>query len=164
MISTNEKYHITEVICKNSKVTQKVLREYLKRYSLLPYVCENCKCDGHWQNGLISLELDHRDGDNTNNELSNLRYLCPNCHALTDTYRGRNKKKASSNTISENEFAEALQTTSNIRQALLKLGLAPQLEQIIQELKNCLKNIKSFKNKCVETIHQLPKSKDMVKT
>ena len=70
MISTNEKYHITEVICKNSKVTQKVLREYLKRYSLLPYVCENCKCDGHWQNGLISLELDHKDGDNTNNELS----------------------------------------------------------------------------------------------
>ena len=125
MISTNEKYHITEVICKNSKVTQKVLREYLKRYSLLPYICENCKCDGHWQNGLISLELDHKDGDNTNNELSNLRYLCPNCHALTDTYRGRNKKKASSNTISENEFVEALQTTSNIRQALLKLGLAP---------------------------------------
>ena len=55
----------------------------------------------------------------------NLRYLCPNCHALTDTYRGRNKKKVSSNTISENEFVEALQTTSNIRQALLKLGLAP---------------------------------------
>ena len=125
MISTNEKYHITEVICKNSKVTQKVLREYLRRYSLLPYVWENCGCDGHWQNGIISLELDHKDGDNTNNELSNLRYLCPNCHALTDTYRGRNKKKVSSNTISENEFVEALQTTSNIRQALLKLGLTP---------------------------------------
>ena len=125
MISTNEKYHITDVICKNSKVTQKVLREYLRRYSLLPYVCENCGCDGHWQNGIISLELDHKDGDNTNSELSNLRYLCPNCHALTDTYRGRNKKKVSSNTISENEFVEALQTTSNIRQALLKLGLAP---------------------------------------
>ncbi len=81
MISTNEKYHITEVICKNSKVTQKVLREYLKRYSLLPYVCENCKCDGHWQNGLISLELDHKDGDNTNN------YSCPtdiSCHNSFD--------------------------------------------------------------------------------
>lgn len=125
MGKTNEKYHITEVICKNSKVTQKVLREYLKRYSLLPYVCENCGCDGHWQNGIISLELDHKDGDNTNNELSNLHYLCPNCHALTSTYRGKNKKKESSVTITENDFVEALQNTSNIRQALLKLNLAP---------------------------------------
>lgn len=125
MGKTNEKYHITEVICKNSKVTQKVLREYLKRYSLLPYVCENCGCDGHWQNGIISLELDHKDGDNTNNELSNLHYLCPNCHALTSTYRGKNKKKESSVTITENDFVEALRNTPNIRQALLKLNLAP---------------------------------------
>ena len=125
MGKTNEKYHITEVICKNSKVTQKVLREYLKRYSLLPYVCENCGCDGHWQNGIISLELDHKDGDNTNNELSNLHYLCPNCHALTSTYRGKNKKKESSVTITENDFVEVLRNTPNIRQALLKLNLAP---------------------------------------
>ncbi len=125
MGKTNEKYHITEVICKNSKVTQKVLREYLKRYSLLPYVCENCGCDGHWQNGIISLELDHKDGDNTNNELSNLHYLCPNCHALTGTYRGKNKKKESSVTITEDDFVEVLRNTPNIRQALLKLNLAP---------------------------------------
>jgi hypothetical protein len=35
--------------------------------------------------------IDHIHGDNTNNEVENLRYLCPNCHALTDTYRGKNK-------------------------------------------------------------------------
>jgi len=35
--------------------------------------------------------LHHEDGDNSNNEISNLCYLCPNCHALTDNYRGRNK-------------------------------------------------------------------------
>lgn len=42
----------------------------------------------------ISLELDHIDGDSTNNEKSNLRFLCPNCHATTETYRGKNKNKA----------------------------------------------------------------------
>ena len=37
------------------------------------------------------LELHHIDGNHSNNELSNLTLLCPNCHALTDNYRGKNK-------------------------------------------------------------------------
>ena len=86
-----EKYSLEEIFVKNSPVTQKVLRGYVERHKVLEYKCVNCGCNGHWQNGIISLELDHIDGDNTNNELTNLRYLCPNCHALTETYRGRNK-------------------------------------------------------------------------
>ena len=87
-----EKYSLEEVFIKNSPVIQKVLRRYVERHNLIPYKCQNCGCDGHWQNGVIALEIDHIDGDNTNNEISNLRYLCPNCHALTDTYRGKNIK------------------------------------------------------------------------
>ena len=75
---------------------------------------------------MISLELDHIDGDNTNNEIKNLRYLCPNCHALTNTYRGKNKNIQTNVVISEEQFVEALSTTPNIRQALMKLGLAPK--------------------------------------
>ena len=87
-----EKYSLDEVFIKNSPVTQKVLRGYVERHQVLEYKCINCGCDGNWQDGKIALEIDHIDGDNTNNQLSNLRYLCPNCHALTDTYRGRNIK------------------------------------------------------------------------
>ena len=87
-----EKYSLEEVFIKNSPVAQKVLRGYVERHNLIPYKCQNCGCDGHWQNGIIALEIDHIDGDNRNNEISNLRYLCPNCHALTDTYRGKNIK------------------------------------------------------------------------
>ena len=87
-----EKYSLKEVFIKNSPVTQKVLRGYVERHNLIPYKCQNCGCDGHWQNGIIAFEIDHIDGDNTNNEILNLRYLCPNCHALTDTYRGKNIK------------------------------------------------------------------------
>ena len=85
-----EKYSLEEVFCQNSPVTQKVLRGYVERHQMLEYKCVNCGCNGEWQGGLIALEIDHIDGNNSNNELINLRYLCPNCHALTSTYRGRN--------------------------------------------------------------------------
>jgi len=52
--------------------------------------CYNCNKE-LWLDQPIPLELHHIDGDNTNNNLSNLTILCPNCHALTDNYRGKNK-------------------------------------------------------------------------
>jgi ribosomal protein S27AE len=53
--------------------------------------CANCGL-AQWLGEAIPLELDHVDGDRENNELTNLRIVCPNCHALTPTYRGRNKR------------------------------------------------------------------------
>lgn len=51
--------------------------------------CEICNHE-EWQGKPISIELDHIDGDSTNNELNNLRLLCPNCHAQTPTYKSKN--------------------------------------------------------------------------
>lgn len=56
--------------------------------------CLNCKIDT-WQGLPLVLELDHIDGNNTNNVRDNLRALCPNCHSLTPTWRG--KMRLSSN-------------------------------------------------------------------
>ena len=86
-----EKYSLEEVFIQNSPVSQKVLRGYVERHDIIPYVCKTYGCTGEWQDGIISLELDHINGNNTDNRISNLRYLCPNCHALTETYRGKNK-------------------------------------------------------------------------
>lgn len=55
------------------------------------YSCNNTE----WMSNLIPLELDHIDGNHQNNNLNNLRLLCPNCHALTDNYCGKNKAKYS---------------------------------------------------------------------
>lgn len=53
--------------------------------------CEECKLDT-WLNLPITLELEHIDGDRTNNVLLNFKLLCPNCHSQTPTWR---RKKSS---------------------------------------------------------------------
>jgi hypothetical protein len=54
--------------------------------------CEECGQDEIWRGKKISLILDHKDGDRKNNELNNLRIICPNCNATLDTHCGKNKK------------------------------------------------------------------------
>ena len=52
--------------------------------------CSVCGIDEY--NGLpIVLEVDHIDGNHTNNSVKNLRLICPNCHSQTSTYKNRNK-------------------------------------------------------------------------
>lgn len=46
-----------------------------------------------WLGSKITLECDHINGNNRDNSRENLRYLCPNCHSQTSTWRGRNTRK-----------------------------------------------------------------------
>ena len=88
-----------------------------------------CECCGKttWLGKDIPLEVHHLDGDNLNNVLENLQLLCPNCYAFTENYRNKNTfQKEHRNEISEESFKEALENSPNIRQALIKLGLAPK--------------------------------------
>lgn len=86
--------------------------------------CENCGLE-EWQKVEIPLEVHHIDGDPLNNEIENLKLLCPNCHALTENWRGRNIEKEKA-VVPDEEFVLALKESQNIRQALIKLGLAPK--------------------------------------
>lgn len=69
------------------------VKKLVRHYRLLPDKCELCPITNEWNGKSIVLELDHRDGDTFNNELVNLRWLCPNCHSQTPTFRGRALKR-----------------------------------------------------------------------
>lgn len=78
-----------------------------------------------WRGQKIVLELDHVDGNSSNNVRKNLRLLCPNCHSQTDTWRGRNINSGVVK-VPDSELLDALLTTNNIRSALIKVQLAPK--------------------------------------
>ena len=77
-----------------SHYSNKNLIIYIKRHSLIPYKCFECGNDGHWRNKPISLHLHHLNGNHCDNRLENLKFVCPNCHAQTETYCGKNSKQA----------------------------------------------------------------------
>ncbi|MFJ5679938.1 HNH endonuclease signature motif containing protein [Streptomyces sp. NPDC093097] len=51
--------------------------------------CALCGIEPVWRGEPLPLEVDHVDGNWRDNRIGNLRFLCPNCHATTDSYRGR---------------------------------------------------------------------------
>ena len=65
------------------------------------------------------------DGDNKNNKKENLKLLCPNCHSLTPTWRGRNKNSGKIK-VTDEQLIEALSKSTTIRQALSSVGLTPR--------------------------------------
>jgi hypothetical protein len=68
------------------------LRRELVRLGV-PERCVLCGLD-EWCGKPIALEVDHISGEWWDNRPGNLRLLCPNCHSVTDTYRGRKRRSS----------------------------------------------------------------------
>lgn len=86
-----KKYPIEDYLSGKRYCSTHVLKKKLLSQGVFQHKCYNCGRT-EWNNKPIPIELEHIDGDSNNNTLDNLTILCPNCHAQTPTYRGKNCK------------------------------------------------------------------------
>lgn len=67
------------------------LKRRLLSEGIMKHICFCCGLS-KWNGKKIPLEIHHINGDCKDNRLINICLLCPNCHAFTPTYRGKNSK------------------------------------------------------------------------
>ncbi|MFC1618202.1 HNH endonuclease signature motif containing protein [Patescibacteria group bacterium] len=81
------------ILVKNSSYQSYKLKKRLFAASLKEPCCEECGWAQVTDDGYLPLELDHINGNRHDNRLNNLRVLCPNCHSLKPSHRGRKRVK-----------------------------------------------------------------------
>ena len=89
---SNSRPSLEDLLVNGSTVQSFKLKKRLYESGRKLPKCELCGWSEISKDGRIPLELDHINGDHNDNRLENLRILCPNCHCLQPTHRGRNKK------------------------------------------------------------------------
>lgn len=89
---TMVRYTLEDILVANSAYASMTsLKNRLKKELNWEHQCHSCKLT-EWLGNPIPLEIEHKNGIHNDNRIENLAFLCPNCHALTDTYKGKNVK------------------------------------------------------------------------
>lgn len=84
------RWKLEEILVRGSIFQSYKLKNRLFGAKIKQPKCEECGWAVLSLDGRLPLELDHINGDSRDNRLENLRILCPNCHSLKPTHRGRN--------------------------------------------------------------------------
>lgn len=114
-----------DMFVENSRHSTGCVKKRILKEQLLPYHCDICKLQETWMKKLLVLELDHINGNSRDNRIENLRFLCPNCHSQTDTFRGRGiNKGGNSKKVSDENLLTLLEKGYTIRQTLDAVGLS----------------------------------------
>jgi regulatory LuxR family protein len=79
-------------LVKGRRVNRHHLKGRLLAIGLKSNHCERCGID-EWLGEPLSMALHHVNGDRDDNRLENLSLLCPNCHAQTPNFSGRNLRR-----------------------------------------------------------------------
>ena len=81
-------------LCEHATMNRGHVKEYILKFGLMEYKCNMCGNTGTWLNQKLSLHLEHINGISDDNRITNLCFLCPNCHSQTDTYAGKKRTKS----------------------------------------------------------------------
>lgn len=84
---------LEQILVADSTFQSHKLKKRLFSVGIKKQECERCGWAEQAEDGRTPLELDHINGDSRDNRIENLRILCPNCHSLQPTHRGRNIKR-----------------------------------------------------------------------
>ena len=90
------KIPLEQIMVQYSTYSLHWLKQRIIKENIILYVCI-CGLKGLWMDKKLSLQLDHINGDRTDNRKENLRFLCPNCHSQTSNFGSRNKKYGDNN-------------------------------------------------------------------
>lgn len=89
-LGPNKPKSLDDVLCVNSNYSRTNLKHRLIKCGLLITECAICSLHNTWNGKELVLILDHINGVNNDNQLENLRLLCPNCNSQQPTFAGRN--------------------------------------------------------------------------
>jgi len=156
----NKKYTHEEIFKVNSQYTSmKCIKHKLITHYNWEYKCSSCKLS-EWMTKKIPIEIDHINGNHTDNRIENLRFLCPNCHALTDTYKGKNikNKEHSKDKYNIIKIKKTCKECGNIKyknsefclSCHLKLKINKTTNKIIKKCINCETIIKKESERCMK--------------
>lgn len=90
--STVTKRTPENIFIENSTATQRTLRRWYIKGNYTEYKCSICGQEPFWNGKELTLTLDHVNGNNTDDRLENLRWVCPNCDRQLDTFGSKNIK------------------------------------------------------------------------
>lgn len=136
---------ILECLAKGTKDSGSSIKARLIRDGHKIDRCEVCNLSPEWNGRVLSLQLDHIDGNHQNNSLENLRIICPNCHTQTDTFSSRKGPRGfrSINSVELSEVEELVGRGLKLAELIRKLNLNPRNMPARQKLKDLVERLRS---------------------
>jgi 5-methylcytosine-specific restriction endonuclease McrA len=93
LLDTNSSLKEIDLFVDDCKHSRKDVKKLILKNKLIPYICNECKNEGFWNDKKLTLQLEHKNGKKNDNRIENLCFLCPNCHSQTPTWGSKNIKR-----------------------------------------------------------------------
>ena len=138
------------VFCINSTASQCTLREWYKKISK-DDSCSICGQSKIWNGKELSMTLDHINGDNHDNRIENLRWICPNCGSQLPTFAGRNNKTR------KDENGKIVYIPTSVRKEKKKICPICNINEISVNSKSCIDCYRATKRKDIPSREDLEK-------